>query len=449
MQLLVTALLLALLIVGIIRKLDLRILFLGDSVLGLLWITVSDGSVMGGDSCGSAVIDILCYIARFLSSNIGGIVFTMMVVIAYIEVIHQAKAIEALTYILKKPLKLIRGPYMMVAAVIVLGVLMRTCIGLAPVHAALMCALFVPVLLSFSCPFETTAAAMLVPMALSWGPADTNYLSALEIMGLEVDMVQFFVSRQIPVILLMTAVMTALFILFSKRFDNKHHTLRSVDEDSEGKPDAPLIYALMPLLPMLVMLVPLLVLTLSVEIVPACLLSLFIAMVITVVCRRRWSDISVMLKTFFSAFAENLKSLGFIVLLAMLFAAVLGKIGGIGLVAQMLTSLSISPLALVLLICLLGGTVNMIIGSFFGALSIVLPLAAVMTAETGLDEATLCYLVLISCQVGGLTSPVNPVVLTVSDRCGIGVDELIKRIALPAWISLIAVILLSGTMFRV
>ena len=94
------------------------------------------------------------------------------------------------------------------------------------------------------------------------------------------------------------------------------------------------------------------------------------------------------------------------------------------------------PLALVLLVCIFAGVINIVVGSFVGALSIAEPIAASVAAATGISAPLLCFLVVVACGAGCVCSPVNPMVMILSKK--MDTMELIKRTAIPIWAGVLA-----------
>lgn len=162
MALLVTIILFAILIFGILKKIDLRCLFLGEILLILIYLTATGTNVMGDASSGNVIMDWFVYLSNSIVSNIGGIVLSMMLMISYVEILNRLRATDMLAYYLKKPLGLTKNPYLAAVVVVVIGTLVRICISIAPPAAALIIGTFMPILLSLGCPFETACVAMLI-----------------------------------------------------------------------------------------------------------------------------------------------------------------------------------------------------------------------------------------------------------------------------------------------
>lgn len=436
----VTLFIFLLMIVGIIKKIDLRCMLLGEICLILIYLTVTGGSVLKDSSTGNCVIDGFAYISEYLSSNIGGIALSIIIVFAYVEVMNKIGAARMLAYIIAIPLKKVKNTYILAAVVVAVGCLLRTVIAAGPAEVALMIGTFMPILLACGCSLGTTAVAMAVYNIWCFGPADPTVLAAANIMGIEVKPAEWFIKVQFPIVLFMLVVVLLVYMVTSVFFDKKENHKNNSEALALECPDVPMIYALLPILPLVFMLLfsPFLIASVSMDINTACLISLAVTLLLTLIVSKGKESAVKILQSFFDAFGDNLKNLGLIIILAMCFAASLNMVGGMNVIADLLASLQVTPVILVLLICSVTSIITIIVGSFFGALAISIPLAASMCTSTGLEPSTLCFLIVTAVGVGCACSPINPAILVASSKCQISAGALIKRIAPIAWIAMIA-----------
>lgn len=373
----------------------------------------------------------------------------MIFVISYVDVMKALRSTDVLTYLLSNPLNKIRNPYIMAIAVIFIGLLMRTSISDAPAQAALLSTMFLPILLARGASLGTAASAILLPLIICWGPADMNNITATKIMGIDVNMTELFVEVHVPIVIVTFILFSLIFPLAARMFDSKSTEIIAKTTTTFEKPNVPLIYSILPLLPMISMVLfsPLFISSISIDIVPACMLSLAVSTIIVLVKTRKFENISLILNSFTNSFGDNLKRLGMTVLFALSFASSLNKIGGMQIIANAIMDMQIPSILLVLIISLLGAVISTIVGSFFGALSITLPLANSMVPATGLSEAVICVLIIIASGVGAISTPISPLVLTVADRCDIDVITLIKRSAPIGWVTLVITAIISTIIF--
>ena len=382
MGLAVTILVFAIMIAGIMKKTDLRCLLLGECVLVLTYLTITGGSVMGEATTGNAAMDILAYIASYLASGIGSITWSILLVFAYVEMMNAVGATGMLAYFLKKPLSKIQNTYLLAAVIVVIGTLLRTVIAAGPAEAALMIGTFLPVLIACGCSLGTAAVAMAVYNLWCFGPADPTVLAAAKIMQIEVDPTQWFVRVQVPIVAATLIAVLVSYILSAWYFDKKEGVQSQKGKnDSDVRPEVPSVYALMPLFPLIIMLVfsPFLLRGITVNINTAVILSILIVLLLTVTVGRGRKTVTETLQIFFAAIGDNLKNLGLIILFATCFAECLNRVGGMAQISQFIMKMNMPPVLLVFAVCAFTAIITIIVGSFYGALSIGAPLAASIT----------------------------------------------------------------------
>lgn len=458
MTLIATLIIFVLLILGIMKKINLNLLLLGETLLILIFLTITKGSVLGEATTGNMILDMFAYIANYLASNIGGVVFSMIFVSAYVEVMKHLGATTRLANTLSKAVGKIHSRPVVIGLVILISALMRTCITSGPAEVILLLATFYPVMLACGCSVETACAAILVSNAICWGPADPIDLAASKLMGIEVNMAEWFIRYQLPVFCVIFLVAIIVFLIIYRSFDAKHATMTDPEmTTSADGGQAPGIYALLPLLPLVIMLVfsPFCLKMISIDINGAVTLSLMITMIVVAICSAgsktgekaaHKMTMTEIITSFVAGFCDSMKGLGMTVLFAMLFAASLNSIGGMAVIAEALMKMKMAPLLLILIVCIFSGVINIVVGSFIGALSIAEPIAATVAAATGISAPLMCFFVVISCGAGCICSPVNPMVLILSKK--MNTMELIKRVAAPIWCGVLAAIIF-GTLVLV
>ncbi len=439
MALVFTLCVFAIMVFAILKKVDLKVILSGLILLLLIYLTVTGGSVLGDGTTGNIVIDWFAYIANYLSSNIGGVAFTIILVFSYVEVMNKLKATTKLTYILKKPLSGIKNPYIVACFVIVIGAVLKIFIATGPALVALLIGTFFPILLDMGLSYGAACAAMLVYMMGSYGPVEPTAATAASLMGFEINSTMWFVNTQLPIVGIILVITLIVYVISSKIIDKKEKDEAPVEIEPIADPQVPGIYALFPLFPVILMVIfsPLLVKTISMSVNTAIIISLFVVIALVKIFNIKKSVVSEVLSDFFDAFGNNMRGLGLTIILAMSFAALLNSVGGLKVIAELLGKANIPSVILVEVICLLGAFISMVTGSFFGALSIIAPLAASLSGGISLPIEVLASLILVSVSVGTNCTPINPGVLTITGSCKIESGKLIKRIAPVCWSAMI------------
>ncbi len=450
MNLIFTLILFALLLYGINKKLDVAGLLLLLSLAALGYMTVVNGSVLGENTTGSAFMDIFEFITNSISGNIGGIILIVMIIIAYLEVLAGIHSTTALAQLMERPMSVIKSKYLIAACAVVLGMIFRLGITMGPAVSMLMIATFYPILRKAGCSKLTAASAMVLFNVVTWGPADSTCYTSLALMGLETDVTEWFTGMQIVIAVIFIISASIAFMISNRFFDGKEaeqEDTAETEQSAETVENAPVLYALFPLLPLILMFVfsPLLIADVKISVITACIISLLITAVIHAVYKKSFQEILHLIKVFYTSLGNTLRGLGAVIMFAMLFASCLNQIGGMQMIADAMAKLNMPPVIVALLLCAFTVIVTFVVGSFYGALSMSMPLAAGIAASVGGNPLLLCYLVTLSVGAGGLLSPVNPVMLTASKECGVPILQLAKRNVIPIIVGL-SVAATAGTL---
>ena len=450
MGLWVTLIIFALLMLGIFKKVDIRVLLLGLSFLTLCILTAMRGSVLGDATTGSAFLDIFAYIVNYFSSNLGATALPVILVFAYVEVLTRIHATDMMAYLISIPIRKVKSVYLSVAIVVLIGSFLRIPTGSGPALIALMLALFYPMLRSLGCPNATAAAAMIVWSNAVLGPADPSCVIASQVMGIKVNYALWFTETQLPFMLFSLPILIILFVVLAAILDKKEpEEVAASAVEALKRPDCPVFFAILPLLPLFFMIVfsPLMIASVSMNVGTACILSMAITLLSIIATSREKGVVQENLKLFFSSLGNNITSIGMMMMFGMLFATCMSQLGGLNMIADGIRSAHLPDMITLLLLCAFTAILGLVLSSFYGTLSIGLSLAASFTGLAGLSESVLCYLVLTSVFAGTCCAPAGVGPNMIAAKTGVPTTTIIKRIAAPIWITLIISVIISGLLW--
>ncbi len=446
-----TIIIFAALIVGINKKLPLTTLLLFLTVVCMIFVAVTTGTLLGDATSGSVAIDLFNNMANSFTANLAGMGATMIFILAYAELMKTTKATYALANLICKPLKKIHSVYLlMIILAIVVGVL-KLPISAGPALIALMLSIFAPVLKQKNIPLASVIPAFVLPLALCWGPADTGLLTGASLAGLSdsLNMSSWFIEMHLPLTAIAIVSMCVLMIVtYKKGAQETAAETAAQQEASSSEEKIPAVYALLPLLPVIILFVfsPLIT-GISISVVGCIILCIMLTLLIQFAATRSGKTLLNTMNQFYTALSTNLCGIGLMIIAALMFSAAITSVGGMKFIANALASVSLPPFVLVIIVVLFSAILNMLIGSFFGSLGICIPLSASICATTGIDPVFMCYMVVFACCVGAMFSPANPSVLIATKEANITVTDLIKKNAIPAWGTLIIVTVAGCLMY--
>lgn len=437
LQILATAVLLGLLIFSIVKKYKTSVVLLTLSLIAYGGLTIANGSVMGDKTCGSAFFDIFEKINSSAQGTMAGNVLIIMSIYGYIVYMQHIKASDMFATMVASPLKKIRAPYLLAAMVVVVGNLIKIVIPSGISVAALMIATLYPVMLKVGCSKSTAASAVLLSYFTCWGPSDASLYTALSLAGLEdVSVSQWFVSSQIPVMLVVLLVVVLIFVPVSKFFDKKEQAKPSeaaLESQSVKDIGVPYFYAVLPLLPLATILIfsELVVGSIVISVVAACFFCLVVAVVIHTLCQRNFKECFNGVSVVFDGMGDYFKGPGILLIFGTLFASALNGIGGMKLIVNGLTSMGGGTAVAVFVTTMLGIFVVGVTGVFNGNVSLIIPVMTSIIEAGGLPTLPLLHLGLIGCALGSSVTPVAGASLYIASATDVSILTCVKRNLIP------------------
>ena len=435
-KILATAVLLALLIFSIVKKYNTVVTLLALSLAAYAGLTLAGMDVMGEATCGSAFFDIFEKLNTSAQGTMGGNVLIIMSIYGYIVYMKHIKASDMFATMIAAPLKRIKAPYLLAAMMILVGNLIKIVIPSGISVAALMIATLYPVLLKVGCSKTTSASAVLLSYVTVWGPSDASLYTALSLAGIEdVSVSEWFVSSQIPVMLVVLLVVMAVFIPVSKFFDKREHAEVSeeVMESQSIRDIGVLIFS------------ELIVGSIVISVVAACYFSLLLAVVVHTICRRNFRECFNDVSVVFNGMGDYFKGPGILLVFGTLFASALSGIGGMKLIVDGLSGIGGGTAIAISITTLLGIFVVGVTGVFNGNVSLIIPVMTTIITSTGLAPLPLLHLGLIGCALGSAVTPVAGASLYIASATNVNILTCVKRNLIPVisgGIAAIAVVLL-------
>ena len=331
-----------------------------------------------------------------------------------------------------------KSKYLVAAFVIPIGVLMGIAIsGGSLITMILLLGTLYPVLRALGCSKPTCATAILLHTVVLISPARAAYYNALSLMGMEASVPLWFVRIQLPVAAVMVVVMMILFVVTSKYFDKKEGVERQ--EKTETLKlltirdiDAPVIYGLLPLLPLVFVVIfsELVLKSVIISVVAACILSWVIAFLTDLIFTR---NLSKSLKTFQSIYkgmGTVMTTTGPILMFGTTFAGVISAVGGMSLVINGVSQVANGEILLALVV-LTGMLMVALTGTLNGNLALVFPIVREIIQGTGMYPLGAAQAIMFSLTCGAGICPVAGQNLFLAQQTDTDILTIIKRTAIP------------------
>ena len=411
-------------------------------------VLLSSAAILGitdilpmGKATGFAPFDLFELMKGVFSMRMASLGLTIMACGGFATYMSHIGASEALVRLAVKPISRFKSPYVVLALVYPILVVLQMFVTSATGLGLLLMVTLYPVLRNIGLSRASAAAICASPAAFEIGVTQVNANFAASQSGM--DITQYFLGYQAWVTIPMALVAAGLHFYWQRRCDLKdgyiaaEHVGAGIDEDGnekkEDKPKAPAFYALLPMIPFVLLLVfsKMMVTSISMNLVVAMLISVFAGMICELIRNRN-------IKEAMSGFDKFLNGMGAVfgpvvglIIGAEMFAMGLKNIGAINSLLGSAQGLGIGAgfMAVFMAILILISAIMM--GSGNAAFLSFATLAPDVAKSFGVPAVNMLLPMNFAASVGRTMSPISAVVIACSGIAKISPFELVKRTAIP------------------
>lgn len=438
-----TVVLLALFVIALVKNIKPTIIVL--MLLGLIgaiaFTVITGNSILGDKGTGNIFLDCFELFQSTMKTQFGGALLTILAVLGYVGYMNYLGASDRFALICAKPFTKLKNPYVLCSGVIFLVFFLKLAIPSATSLAALMLATMYPVLRAAGVSALTSGSCIMISTGFIWGPADTMSAQIFTVAGVEdLTVPEFFGAYQIPTMCVMLPFAMIAFPVYSMLCDKRSRAKAAKNGEiiEEGNlaanvlievPDCPAYYALLPILPLVIVIVfsKLVVGTIVISVIGGIFLSLIISMIVDMLHKRKVDATFSAANEFFIAMAEFMRSGGWLIIPAAMFATVLDQIGGLQAIANLLAGAGGNGYVITAIGCLLCMPIVICCGSVTATLAIAAPLMVSISQATGIDVYVCFMAVLVMLGVSSCMCPVHPQTIMVSTEANVDLMTLVKR----------------------
>ena len=458
----IVVLLLTLIVVVICSRLVLKkhnplLVFFGAGIIIHFYLAIARGyTPLGEKTMGSIYLDIFGFITSEFKSQLGGVGSNLMMVAGYATLMTQIGASEKLATVATKPLRKINRPYLILAFLYFIGVVLKMMITS---HAGLALLLFsttYPILIELGVSKLSAASVILISGSLDWGPNDGAVLFAADnVTGIPVG--EYFINYQ-----LISAAATILTVgivmaVYYKYLDKKMATTsgevvleRTVENKEISKASQlPGVYAILPALPLLLIIGNLFVPSVKLDVFTANVFGILVTLLIESVRHKEdvLETLTDNLKVTFQAMGNSFANIVTLIVAASVFAKGLIELGGFNILADGLATFSGAKIFTIVAFTILSFVAVIILGSGNAGWFAFGPLVLDMARKVGLESYQIAVPIQLASGMGRGVSPVAAAVISIAGLTGIELEDLIKHNAVPIVAGLIANIVVSYVVY--
>jgi DcuC family C4-dicarboxylate transporter len=293
-----------------------------------------------------------------------------------------------------------------------------------------------------------TAASVLCLICIDWGPNDGSTIFAASVA--KMDVVTMFTNYQVFIVASVMLVLAVIIPIYYKHMDKKdiqQGITKKAEKSDLADPDCPAFYAVLPLIPLVIVFSGSFIPNIKIDVVTANFIGLAIVFIIEFIRRKNRreipNDIVIVLKAMGNSFLNVVS----IIIAASVFAEGIKALGGISILANLLADLRGASLITILLITLITFGAAVLMGSGAASLYAFAPLVPGIATNLGINSLSMIVPMELGTAIGRGMSPVAGATIAISGYADIDTMKVVKRTTIPLIIALVVNIAVSYFMF--
>ncbi|TKX29551.1 C4-dicarboxylate ABC transporter [Campylobacter sp. MIT 12-5580] len=378
----------------------------------------------------SNIMDSFVFISDTFKKNLAGVGLIIMSVAGFAALMKHINASAKLAYLANKPLAKVKNKYLVLSGTFVVGMALKIVISSYAGLLILLLACIYPVLLALKIR-PITAVSVLSLIALDYGPKDGNSINMAEMVGQKDNVIGLFLNYQIYSVIAYV-VLIAVLIPFYFSFMDKRDRIKGINNEEVEipkieNPQCPTYYIFLPWLPIVFLFVAYF-LQVKLDVITANFISIAIVFILEYARHRNAKKLGEDMVVIIKAMADIFISVVSIIIAASVFAEGIKALGGIGIVANAISSMGAS--AVILSIALLSFIVyfaSVIMGSGIAAFNAFGRLAPDIAAKLHIEPIVLVLPIEIASCLGRAASPIAGGILVLAGFSKISPIAIVKR----------------------
>ena len=431
----------------ILKKYNPVLVFSIAGVALLFVVTALTGSsLMEKATTGSLFLDVFAYIGSATKNQLRGVGSNLMIVASYAMYMNHIKASDKLAFAMTKPLGRLGNPYLILASVYVVGIVMKMMITSHVGLSLLLMATTFPILLRLGVSRLSAASTVFLSGGMDWGVNDGACIFAAEtVTGLSVA--DYFTKYQLLPALANIAVVAFLIMFYFRYLDRKAGVqagsgFADAKEDQEVEA-LPGFYAIFPALPLLFVLSFSMFTDMKMDVFTANVIGISIVLVAETFRLRSFVAISDQLATVFKGMGNAFANILSLIIMAGIFAQGLIKLGGVNILFDALSNMGNAQFITIIALSVLSFVGVMVLGTGNATWFAFGPLIPNISKQLGLETVAMAVPVQLSASIGRGLSPVSGALLAVTGAADIDMQDLLRRNMIPVIAGQIAMLAVS------
>lgn len=385
---------------------------------------------------GVSAFDAFEFIRDTLSVRLGGLGLQIMLIGGFAVYMSAIGASQVLVRLASRPLQKLNSPYLLLGLALILGQFLSLFISSATGLGLLLMATLYPLLTRLGCSRAAVAAVIASTCAVEFGPGSGNSVLAAKTAGVEV--VDYFVSDQLPIVVPVVLFIAVLHVITQRFFDTRQRDeiaqqMSGASFKEEESQPAPVFYMFLPMLPLVLMLLcsSLAFSTLRITLDTAVLISVAFSLVCEYLRYRKAREVMAGLQRVFDSMGNVFATVVTLIIAGEVFSAGLKATGAVDALLNLSGEFGLSAASIILLMTLITFSISALMGSGNAAFFSFAPMVPEISKHIGSDVAVMMLPIQLSAGIGRTLSPIAGVIIAIAGIAGISPVEIVKRTALP------------------
>ncbi|ATF47717.1 anaerobic C4-dicarboxylate transporter DcuC [Citrobacter freundii] len=386
-------------------------------------------------SSGYLLVDIYNEILRMLSSRAAGLGLSIMAVGGYARYMDRMGASRAMVSLLSRPLKLIRSPYIVLAATYVIGQIMAQFITSASGLGMLLMVTLFPTLVSLGVSRLSAVAVIATSMSIEWGILETNSIFAAQVAGMKIA--TYFFHYQLPVASCVIIAVAIAHFFVQRQFDRKSVAESIGFAEQKALEDVPpLYYAILPVMPLILMLGSLFLahsglMKTELNLVVVMLMSMTVTMLVEFFRTHNLRETMDDVQAFFDGMGTQFANVVTLVVAGEIFAKGLTTIGTVDAVIRGAEHSGLGGIGVMIIMAVVIAACAIVMGSGNAPFMSFASLIPDIAAGLHIPAVVMIMPMHFATTLARAVSPITAVIVVTSGIAGVSPFEVVKRTAIP------------------
>lgn len=424
------------------------VLLLAGLVLNILAVLSGVTDILPKNAAPTGFIgfDLLELLRAISRTQVAGVGFIILVSGGFAAYMQAIGASDRFVTVCAKPLRFIKNPYIILAAVFIVGHCLGFVITSAAGLAMLMVVTVYPLLIRVGCSNLSAAAVIASVLAIGYAPASGVAVMAAELVHL--DPMEYLVSYQLPMAVPTILAMAAAHVFVQYYFDKKDGAqgivadLNELEGQKKQLEGTPAVYAVLPIVPIVLLLIfnKFVFKTVTLNVATAMFIAWVLSFFLDLAVRRNIKESFDLSFAMFKGMGSILTSTVGLIFVAAFFAKGLQNVGLVDLLISAAKSIGLGVHGSGVVLSCIIGAVTILTGSGVAAFTSLAHIVPEVAKSLGTDGISIMLMMNTTGEMLRAVSPVAGVIIIVAGFAKVNPLTIVRRTIVPCFVGFVVML---------